>query len=111
VFSIYWGEVSDDSDGPVEWCRPLPADQADQLAAKIPELTLRIEPAHREAFIDIGPGGQLEPAAWQLVSQSMHAWATEHRAQPSDLGARITYLPNSASQGQGPDCEFAVPIG
>jgi DNA-binding transcriptional MerR regulator len=24
VFSIYWGEVSDDSDGPVEWCRPVP---------------------------------------------------------------------------------------
>jgi hypothetical protein len=24
VFSIYWGEVSADSDGPVEWCKPVP---------------------------------------------------------------------------------------
>src|ERR1700689_4783035 len=26
-FCIYWGEVSDDSDGPMEWCRPVPADE------------------------------------------------------------------------------------
>jgi len=111
VFSIYWGEVSDDSDGPVEWCRPLPTDQAEQLAAEVPELILRIEPAHREAFIHVGPGGQVEPAAWQLISQSMHGWAEEHKVQPSELGARITYLANpTAPPDQGPDCDFAIPI-
>ena len=25
MFSIYWGDVSADSDGPVEWCKPIPA--------------------------------------------------------------------------------------
>jgi DNA-binding transcriptional MerR regulator len=55
VFSIYWGEVSDDSDGPVEWCRPVPTDQAEQLAVSVPELVLRNEPAHREAFVHLGP--------------------------------------------------------
>jgi DNA-binding transcriptional MerR regulator len=24
VFAIYWGQVSAESDGPVEWCRPIP---------------------------------------------------------------------------------------
>lgn len=28
AFCIYWGEVSDDSDGPLEWCRPVPGDRA-----------------------------------------------------------------------------------
>ena len=28
MFSIYWGEVSADSAGPVEWCRPVPDDEA-----------------------------------------------------------------------------------
>jgi hypothetical protein len=23
AFCIYWGEVSDDSDGPIEWCRAV----------------------------------------------------------------------------------------
>ena len=27
AFQIYHGEVNDDSDGPIEWCRPVPADQ------------------------------------------------------------------------------------
>ena len=58
VFCIYWGEISDDSDGPLEWCRPVPEDQAKTLAAGFPELSLRVEPAHREAFVDVGPGGQ-----------------------------------------------------
>ena len=40
-FQIFWGEVSEDSDGPMEWCRPVPPDQAEALAARCPELTLR----------------------------------------------------------------------
>jgi DNA-binding transcriptional MerR regulator len=39
VFLIYHGEVSADSDGPVEMCRPVPAGQAAQLAAAVPALT------------------------------------------------------------------------
>jgi hypothetical protein len=45
VFQIYHGEVTPDSDGPLEWCRPVPDDQAEKLAARSPELTLRREPA------------------------------------------------------------------
>jgi DNA-binding transcriptional MerR regulator len=111
AFSIYWGEVSDDSDGPVEWCRPVPTDQADQLAVKVPELVLRDEPAHREAFIHLGPGGQVEPAQWELISQSLYGWLEEHTMKPSHLGTRITYLADPTTpEGQGPDCDFAIPI-
>jgi DNA-binding transcriptional MerR regulator len=111
VFSIYWGEVSDDSDGPVEWCRPVPSDQAEQLSVTLPGLVLRTEPAHREAFIHLGPGGQIDPAQWQLVSQSMHGWLQAHAVEPNDLGARITYLADSTTpEGQGPDCDFAIPL-
>lgn len=111
AFSIYWGEVSDDSDGPVEWCRPVPSDQAEQLAAEVPELGLRDEPAHREAFIHLGPGGQIEPAQWQLIAQSLHGWVQQHAAQPSELGARVTYLADPpTAENQGPDCDFAIPI-
>ena len=107
-FCIYWGEVSEDSDGPMEWCRPVPRDEAEALAARCPELTLRGEPAHQEAFVNIGDG-QVDGAEWQLVEQSLHAWSEQ---QPdmlaSDLGLRMTYLPSE--MGQGTYQDFAVPF-
>jgi DNA-binding transcriptional MerR regulator len=111
VYCIWWGEVSDDSDGPLEWCLPVPTDQAEQLAIQVPELVLRDEPAHREAFIHLGDGGETEPARWQLVTQSLHSWGQERGVQPTELGARITYLADATvPEGQGPDCDFALPI-
>jgi DNA-binding transcriptional MerR regulator len=110
AFCIYWGEVSDDSDGPIEWCRPVPGDRAEELAAQFPELSLRTEAAHREAFVSLGPG-QISPAQWQLVSESMRAWGDEHGARPSALGVRVTLLATPPiTESSEPDCDFAVPI-
>jgi hypothetical protein len=88
TFCIYWGEVSDDSDGPLEWCRPVPDERAEVLATQFPELSLRTEPAHREAFVNIGPGGQTSTVQWQLVSESLHTWGKERGVEPYDLGVR-----------------------
>jgi len=111
AFCIYWGEVSEDSDGPIEWCRPVPDDQAQVLAAQFPELSVRTEAAHREAFADLGPGGQISPAQWQTASQSLNAWADEHSARPSELGVRVTFLASApVTEGSSPDSDLAVPI-
>jgi Glutaminase len=118
AFSIYWGQVSADSDGPVEWCKPVPDGEAEALAAQFPELTLRVEPAHREAYVDLGPGGQLDAAQWQLADEALRAWADEQgidpeqlSLKPEDLGVRITYLASGPpSETSAPDCDFAVPF-
>jgi hypothetical protein len=111
-FCIYWSQVSEDSDGPLEWCRPVPDGRAQELAGQYPELTLRTEPAHCEAFVNLGPGAEVRPAQWQLVSESLHAWAEEHATRPSDLGVRVTYVASTPPEvARGPDCDFAVPLG
>jgi len=111
AFCIYWSEVSEDSDGPLEWCRPVPDDRAEELAGRYPELTLRTEPAHREAFVHLGAGLDVGPAQWQLVSESLQAWAEGRAVRPSDLGMRITYLATDPpDETRGPDCDFAVPL-
>lgn len=114
AFSIYYGEVSDDSDGPIEWCRPIPEEGADELASKCPVFSLRTEPAHTEAFVHLGPGGPDGLASyvqWQLVSEALHSWCTDHNTPPSDLGVRVTYLAEGPrGPDSAPDCDFAVPL-
>ena len=66
----------------MEWCRPVPPDEAEALAARCPELTLRAEPAHQEAFVKIGDG-QIDGADWQVVSRSLEAWSEQqHDIRP-----------------------------
>lgn len=118
VFSIYWGQVSADSDGPIEWCKPVPGAEAGELAAQFPELTLRVEPAHREAYVHLGRGGQISPAQWQLADEALRSWADAQgiltkrlSLKPEDLGVRITYLASRPpSETSAPECDFAVPF-
>lgn len=108
---IYHGEVSPDSDGPVEFCRPVPDEQAEELAALYPELTLRSEPAHEEAFVHLGQT-QLGGAAWQLVSASLRSWSAAERRMASELGVRLTYLAEPPiTPDSRPEIDFAVPLG
>ena len=126
AFCIQWGWVSADSDGPVEWCGPVPQAEADALAGHYPELTLRTEPAHREAFValPVGPGGT-SAVHLQLAMESLQAWGQEqeheHQSErgergerlaltPEDLGLRITYLATGPVTDPVPDCDLAVPF-
>ena len=126
AFSIFWGEVSADSDGPVEWCKPVPEAQAKALASQYPELTLRTEPAHREAYVvmpndAVGTSPGENPSVhWQLASESLHNWAAESGIDDESLwhefqdlgGPRITYLVTPpVTEASVPDCDFAVPFG
>jgi DNA-binding transcriptional MerR regulator len=118
AFSIYWGQVNADSDGPIEWCRPVPDAQAKELVEQFPELTLRVEPAHQEAFVALPAGAEWDQAQWQLASEALHSWAAENgivrerlELTPEDLGSRITYLANAPiTKTSVPDRDFAVPF-
>jgi DNA-binding transcriptional MerR regulator len=109
AFQIYHGEVNADSDGPIEWCRPIPADRAEEIAAGFPELGLRSEPAHEEAFIALGTA-EVSVPQWQLISEVLHSWARKQHRQASGLGVRVTYLASRGAAPYRPDCDFAVPL-
>ena len=82
AFLIYYGEVNQDSDGPVEFCWPVPQDLAGQLAASFPGLTLRTEPAHQEAYIHLAQD-PVTAAQSQLLSDSFTAWRAPRRSRCS----------------------------
>jgi DNA-binding transcriptional MerR regulator len=112
AFLVYYGEVNQDSDGPVEFCWPVPQDLAGQLAASLPGLTLRTEPAHQEAYVHLAQDATA--AQWQAAGDSALAWAAaEQQRQPSDLPLRVTLLTTTApvtdaSRRGGSD--FALPL-
>jgi DNA-binding transcriptional MerR regulator len=117
MFCIWWGLVNADGDGPIEWCAPVPSAQAESLAPHYPELTLRAEPAHIEAFVALPDEGD-EVAHWQLATGSLEAWAEEPRPEhegdrlaftPADLGLRITYLASALGTGE-PYRDMALPF-
>jgi DNA-binding transcriptional MerR regulator len=117
MLCIWWGLVNADGDGPIEWCVPVPAGQAESLAPHYPELTLRTEPAHLEAFVALPDEGDAV-AHWQLATASLEAWAEEPRPEhegerlaltPADLGLRITYLASALGTGE-PYCDMALPL-
>jgi hypothetical protein len=112
AFAIYHGEVNEDSHGPLEWCRPVPDDQGEDLAKSVPELTLCIEPAHWEAFVNLGRGGAEtqvdEVGARDAVA---HEWNESEKMRLSDLGVRATYMVTGpVAPGSEPDCDFEIPF-
>jgi len=117
MFCIWWGLVNDDGDGPIEWCAPVPAAQAESLAGRYPGLSLRTEPAHLEAFVALPDSGD-EAVHWNLAMESLWAWAQEQEREhkdepvtlePEDLGMRITYLA-SALGTEEPYRDMALPF-
>jgi DNA-binding transcriptional MerR regulator len=114
AFCIYWSDPSADSDGLIEWCVPVPEAEARALAEHYPELTLRTEPVHREAFVALPAGYQV--VQWGLACGSLDAWIQEEERkhegerpahEPEDLGLRTTYL---AAGPSAVDIDLAIPF-
>jgi DNA-binding transcriptional MerR regulator len=107
-FIVYYGDVTADSDGPIEWCWPVAEDRAEELAAKFPDLTLRTDPAHQEAYVHYGATTMLHSARIVLAAQSIVAWADD---QGRELGGglRLVYL-TADGDSSGPDCDVTAPL-
>ncbi|MFI5909532.1 MerR family transcriptional regulator [Dactylosporangium sp. NPDC051541] len=105
-FLIYHGLVTADSDGPVEWCRPLDDADADAVAAMHPDLVARVDPAHEEAYVG-RPSAQSDPESW-LVMEALAAWAVEH-GRTAAGPIRMSIVP-TAEPGTGPAGDIAIPL-
>jgi DNA-binding transcriptional MerR regulator len=101
---LYYGEVSEDSDGPVEFCLPV-----DSAAAQRAGLTVRVEPAHDELYLRL-------IRAQTEYPQILTAYdAVFHRA--AERGDQWAGPPREVYLGFFPDaapdeeiCDVALPI-
>ena len=102
-FVVYYGEVSDDSDGPVELCRPVAADPAD------PDLQARTEPSHEEAFIRVA----LKDMGWPTLApaaDALEAWIRERRREPAGALRQVLIADQRTAEPDTPVCDLSVPL-
>jgi DNA-binding transcriptional MerR regulator len=102
-FVVYYGEVSDDSDGPVELCRPVTADPAD------PDLHARNEPSHEEVFIRVA----MKDMGWPALApaaDALEAWIRERRRAPAGALRQVLIADQRTAEPDTPVCDLSVPL-
>jgi hypothetical protein len=110
-FVVYYGEVSEDSDGPVELCRPVAADpDADlDLDFGLADLQARIELAHEEVFIRVAMKDMGWPALAPAVD-ALEAWIRERRRAPAGALRQVLIADQRTAEPDTPVCDLSVPL-
>ena len=108
-FLVFYGEVSDDSDGPIELCRPVAADGTADPATVTADVQRRVEPAHDEAFIRIAMKDMGWPALAPAVD-ALEAWVREQRREPAGALRQVLIADQRTAAPDTPVCDLSVPL-
>ena len=108
-FIVYYGEVSADSDGPVEVCRPVDRDHGERLVAEHPELQLRYEPAHDEAYIRLTMAEMTWPELAPAVDTLEH-WVTEQQRHPLGPPRQLLIADWRTATPDTPACDLTIAL-
>ncbi len=108
-FLVFYGEVSDDSDGPLELCRPVPPGTAVDPAAQRADVRLRIEPAHDEVFIRLALRDMGWPALVPAVD-ALDAWMRDQRREPAGALRQVLIADQRTAAPDTPVCDLSLPL-
>jgi DNA-binding transcriptional MerR regulator len=110
-FLVFYGEVSEDSDGPLELCRPLASAEGVGTGngTTLADAELRTEAAHEEAYIrlamrDLGSSVML-PAI-----DALEAWAREHGRAAAGPLRQILFADQRTAKPEDQVCDLTVPL-
>lgn len=104
-FVVFHGEVTEDSDGPVEVCVPVTPGAIDPQAFPV-----RREPAHREAYIPV-VRGHFEPPQIMSVYDAVHRWVRSRGLRAAGPSREVYGYPVEVDTAGAdePVCDVAVP--
>ena len=109
-FVVYYGEVNEDSDGPAEACVPI-AEHQD--AASLPEAVathaMRLEPAHREAYVRLRKAQVAFP---QILSayDGVARWAAANGIEITGAAREIYFADFRSAAPADEVCDVAFPV-
>jgi DNA-binding transcriptional MerR regulator len=103
-FVVFHGEVSEDADGPVEVCLPVASFSSGSA--------LRVEPAHREAYIPV-IRGHFEAPQILSVYDAVRSWVRDRGLIVTGPPREVYAYPADLDHGDPADlvCDVAVPYG
>jgi DNA-binding transcriptional MerR regulator len=107
-FLVFYGDVSEDSDGPIELCRPVAPGTGQDAVVGMADIQVRVERAHDELFIRTA----LKDVSWPALLPACDAlarWAAEHEREPGALRQVLIADWRTAS----PDtlvCDLTLPL-
>lgn len=101
---IYHGEVSEDSDGPVEVALPV-----DPARAEASGVAHRVEPAHREALVTVSRAQVRYPDIMSAYD-AVEAWIHQHGARQSGAPREYYFADPSTGDPDEPVAHVAFPI-
>jgi DNA-binding transcriptional MerR regulator len=106
-FLIFYGEVSDDSDGPLELCRPL---AATDTHAPLPEgVEIRTEAAHDEAFIRLTKAQLAWPSLLPALD-ALNAWSTANHRTPAGPPRQVLFADQRTASPDTAVCDLSLPL-
>jgi DNA-binding transcriptional MerR regulator len=108
-FLIFYGEVSADSDGPVELCRPVAFDTTAETTADTPEVQLRTEPCHDEAYIQL----TLAEMAWPQMQPAYDAlglWVTQQGRTAAGAIRQLLIFDQRRATPSTLTCDLSAPL-
>jgi DNA-binding transcriptional MerR regulator len=106
-FLVFYGEVSDDSDGPIELCRPV-AGGAD-VGPAMADVQSRTEPAHEEVFIRLA----MKEMSWPALApaaDALEAWMSDQRRAPAGALRQVLIADQRTATPDTPVCDLSVPL-
>jgi DNA-binding transcriptional MerR regulator len=108
-FVVFYGEVSEDSDGPLELCRPVAADVEVSVARLGADVQRRREAAHDEAFVRLSMAEMGWPAMLPAVD-ALEAWTHEHQRRPSGPLRQVLIADQREAAPGDLVCDLSVPL-
>ncbi len=108
-YLVFYGEVSQDSDGPVELCRPIATPVDDARPSARPNLDVRVEAAHEEAYIRLAKRDMGWPALLPAYD-ALEAWSAEHDRQPAGPPRQVLVADQRTASPDTPVCDLSLPL-
>ncbi len=108
-FLVFYGEVSDDNDGPIELCRPVLSEGLPDSPAVGSDIQTRTEPAHDEAYVRLSLGEMRWPAMLPFLDV-VERWARDHGRLPRAPFRQVLIADQRSADPTTLVCDLSLPL-
>lgn len=108
-YVVYYGEVTQDSDGPVELCRPVAPDTPEGRVTGSPDIQVRVEVAHDEAYLRLSVAEMSWPAMLPFAD-ALERWSRDHDRRPAAPLRQVLLADLRTAAPDTLACDLSVPL-